>query len=66
MDPNATLKGIRRCVRYLTAQIDLRQRLDPEHVEDLVELVHSLDEWLSFKGGALPEAWNQQKGPSHE
>ena len=60
MDPNATLKGIRRCVNYLMTQIDLRLRLDTEHVEDLVELVHALDESLSFKGGALPNAWNQQ------
>ena len=62
MDPDATLEGIRRCVKELTLQRELRLKPDPEQVAEMVELVHALDEWLAFKGGALPEAWNQQKG----
>lgn len=48
MDPNETLKRIRR----LTASADLSD----DELEELVTLVKALDDWIS-KGGFLPDAW---------
>ena len=56
MDPDATLREIRARI------VSIRQRAALEGVdydaEQLVELVQSLDDWLS-SGGFLPADWSR-------
>lgn len=62
MDPNATLRQIRRIVDRM-ADADATPK-DPEtaaYVNDadaLVTLVASLDDWIA-KGGFLPAEWSE-------
>lgn len=52
MDPNETLKGIRRIVaKGMDGDINLSE------YDDLITLFDSLDGWLA-RGGFLPEPWS--------
>jgi len=46
MDPNETLKELRKLIK----------REDPEDIERICELFQSLDAWIA-KGGFLPAEW---------
>lgn len=50
MDPNATLAEIRAIVTRFQTESDY------ESMDELVEYVQAMDEWLS-RGGFEPEAW---------
>lgn len=52
MDPSVTLAKIRE----LTEKANLYGELNDNKTQDLVDLVESLDDWMS-KGGFLPEPW---------
>ena len=54
MDPNVTLAQIRE----LVSENEYRD-LYADETDRLVELVQSLDQWIS-KGGFLPADWNKQ------
>jgi hypothetical protein len=58
MDPNANLKEIRAIVRELTIAGNSGYQFDPRMVNRLVELVYSLDEWIS-QGGFMPKDWQK-------
>lgn len=55
MDPNETLRNIRAIIREELNETD-GDRL--ASLDDLVQLVDSLDEWLS-DGGFLPSDWDR-------
>lgn len=55
MDPNATLERLREIVQWWN-----EGDADASDLETAVELVESLDQWLS-KGGYLPADWQGQK-----
>ena len=59
MDPNANLEELRALVRAGNEAHDNGEAPAPEDSERMVELVSSLDEWLS-KGGFLPKAWERK------
>lgn len=66
MDPNAALKQIRDIILRMKRD-HVRKHVSVE-VDDLVDVVEGLDEWLS-KGGFLPDDWVENRGmvlPGHE
>jgi hypothetical protein len=57
MDPNETLRLIRELV-----QTDIHRDLSEDESGELLELVNSLDQWITA-GGFLPTAWNASHPP---
>lgn len=55
MDPNEALRQIRRITRAMPAE-DIGYEEAVDSLNELIECVRSLDEWLG-KGGFLPDAW---------
>jgi hypothetical protein len=58
MDPNVTLLLLRLLIVDMQAATDDGRGIDPDDVEEMVELVDSLDCWISI-GGFLPTAWEK-------
>lgn len=58
MDPDTTLAQIRE----LIADQQTHNELNDTDTDRLVELIDSLDEWLT-KGGFLPTEWNALRSP---
>lgn len=60
MDPDATLKEIRRLLVAFYEHADQIHRMSPDDLETngirLARHVHHLDDWLSGKG-LLPQSW---------
>jgi hypothetical protein len=60
MDPDATLKEIRRLLVAFYEHADQIRRLSPDELEangvQLARNVHKLDDWLSGKG-FQPQPW---------
>jgi hypothetical protein len=56
MDPDANLAETRKLVDDIMRAIDGDSPLDVSDVDRLVELVRSLDGWIT-RGGYLPAAW---------
>jgi hypothetical protein len=44
------------CLDHLRYLVDMHTEGNPVDLDDLVEHLHSLDQWLT-KGGFLPEPW---------
>jgi hypothetical protein len=55
MDPNATLKELRRLYKECSESNYVETGL----LEDLAENFNNLDEWLN-KGGFLPKDWERK------
>lgn len=58
MDPNATLEKIRATYEPLRVMLEDTAGEDTEMVQELLDSIEALDEWLS-KGGFLPKDWQR-------
>lgn len=58
LDPNLVLKDVQRLLGIFRSRGD--QFADDEQVDDFVDSVDWLDDWLS-RGGYLPDKWAKRK-----
>ena len=58
MDPNAKLEKIRATYEPLRVMLEDTAGEDTEMVQELLDSIEALDEWLS-KGGFLPKDWQR-------